>query len=308
MTRRDDIKRFSRWVRLTFDEKCNDQLLPDDTDFRYLIKALKRNMRRGIKTTISKYESRNKASRQRLLSRLRTPKLATRMNPKSKYYDETPDLTKQLSLVWYTHQHRLKRYNHTRVTPHDRMWSTLVEIKNGLLKLVDYDRTKFLIWSRTFFDEAEKLFSERGRTPYLTRILSVYEELLDRTYNRMVVKITPDEREAYQLYQRMVSKLTGVKTKAQLISGSDEYRAIHQIVELAEKYRIEVEEFYRIHFSAFEHFNTFPRLQNMVTKKAIDRVEQYIYQKRGRSRLRGKLKTKDQAYWDSIKRMKKRRK
>ena len=70
------------------------------------------------------------------------PKLEAVLNPRSKYYDDTPGLTSQLSLLLFMHQRKRRRLRHKRITNKDRQWVLLVAIKKGIVETIGTKRKK----------------------------------------------------------------------------------------------------------------------------------------------------------------------
>lgn len=226
------------------------------------------------------------------------PKLDQVMNPNSKYYDDTPHLTKQLSLVWYQHQHSLHRYRHKRITKDDRQWVHLVEIKKELLALdgvTDKNIVKF-VWQ--VFREGERIADRMGKpTLYLSVIIAHLPEIVDRVDAAMSTSVTKRQRKIYRWYLTYRGKVTGRRLKKELEPGTEDHNYIKRVSRLIRLYGLKLNEFLDVHFRAFGFHNSFPRLRDLVSDSAIDRIEQYIAAKKKGEEVPEGV---DEDYWRSV--------
>jgi hypothetical protein len=202
----------------------------------------------------------------------RKPKLAAVLNPSSKYYDNTPNLTTRLSIIYYDHQTKRRRLKHKRITNNDRQWVLLVQIKQNVLDAVGLG--KFLPTAKKVFDEAELIAKERGsKFIYLTNVVASIELILDRVIERETAIITVKESRVYRAYRKYRRMVTGKRIK-DLEPGSQSHNYVTQITTTVKEYGISAKVYMDVQFRAFAHFDSFPRLKDLTTEKAIDRLEQ----------------------------------
>lgn len=227
--------------------------------------------------------------------KVRKPKLSAIKNPNSKYYDEAPKLTRKLSLVFYIHQRNRSRFKHKRIGNNDRQWVLLVQIKDAILEVTGPNEKKFMTFSRKLFDEAEQISQRIGkRNLYLSFVVSMLPELVDRTSDRIEAKLTKREKRAWRAYRVRRERLTGIELDPDLEPGSDEHMKIKEIVEIMRRYEVSTKLFMDVHFKAFGNRGTFPRLKDLTTVNAIDRLEQYLVQF-------SKEEEGEEEYWKDVK-------
>jgi hypothetical protein len=241
-------------------------------------------------------------------AKVRTPKLKAIKNPNSKYYDTAPGLTKKLSLIFYNHQRANRRFKHERITNNDRQWVLLVGIKDRILKR--FGNGKFIAVSTELFRQAELLSKKKGKANlYLTWVVYSMEELLDKVEGRLSLKITEEERQFWIDYQRHKLKMTGITSITSITSitdgtefeaGSDDHYFTTEALEIINRFGIKVSDFLKIHFDAFRVHDSFPSISNMVTDKAILRLERGIIKHAAARRTWSDRDKKNESYWREL--------
>lgn len=225
------------------------------------------------------------------------PKLASVLNPRSKYYDSTPRLTEKLSLAFKVHQHKRGRYHHERITSQDRQWVLLVQIKLAIVEVVGIRTSEFLSCARRVFIEAEQLSKRSGKDNlYLTIVLGNIGEILDTVGIKSSITISIRDNRLYRAYRIRRRQASGMSTLNKVLEvGSVEHNFIRQMSTICRKYRVKAKLFMDIQFAAFAQFDSFPALKDLVTSKAIDRLERGLMKYRKDS-----LGKEDDAYWQEI--------
>ena len=223
-------------------------------------------------------------------------KLARLSNPLSKHYDPTPSLTSQLSLLLYNYQRGSRRFYTKRLTKEHRQYLILVKIKRAI---TDTSPSNFAVLANKVLQEGELICRERGKNNiYLSIVLSHIQEILDKVIDSLSMEVTPKQRLIYQVYREMRMAITNTEMKEELSPGSDNHNFVIQIEKIIMDHKVMVRDFMEVQFEAFKHFNSFPRLSNLVGDKAIDRLEQAIVSKHIR---RNRIVTPaERKYWDAV--------
>lgn len=271
------------------------------TDFREICynKSISRKKTNELFLALSEYPCPNRPIPRRSRIRKRAPKLTSVLNPKSKYYDTTPKFTKQLSLLWFNHQKSLGRLRHKRIISSDRQWVILVQIKKEIMNFIypDTSMTKFITISSKVINESERISQKIGRRiMYVSFILSRINEVLDNVGDAQNDKITSTQSIIFDVYKLFREEATGVRYRKSFIPGSDEHELIKKVESILVDYNVTPKKFMNIQFSAFAYHKSFPRLKDLVTDTAVDRMD--------RAKLKDKydgIDTKeDKKYWDEI--------
>lgn len=237
-------------------------------------------------------------------------KLKDVLNPKSKYYDDTSKLTSQLSLIWFNHHQALKRYRHKRIRRDDRQWALLVAVKRELLSLDGVTENNLLVWGSMVFREAEHLAEKIGKaSPYLSMILARFDEVVDNIDASMSLSLTKKHKRIYRLYCVKRAKAIGKPYTKKLVQGSDTHRLIARVSRIIRRHDVTIQKFMVAQFDAFAHHGSFPRIKDLVTDAADDRVEQSLAIDRKVEKQRSKnndpdvKKSKhDSDYWKEVER------
>ncbi|MHA2064226.1 MAG: hypothetical protein ACXABY_07585 [Candidatus Thorarchaeota archaeon] len=228
--------------------------------------------------------------------RVKGPKLRAVLNPNSKYYDGTPKLTNSLSLLFFTHQQRHSRLRHKRITKSDRQWVHLVQIKQRIVETTGKGSQAFMTFSKQLFNESERMSRGSGKKNlYLAFVASRLEELIDCTSDYLTSEVTKKEQRVWKAYVIRRKRITGVSLPKKLEPGSDEHDLAKRILRIAKRYKASVNQFMDIQFASFKAVGSFPRLKNLVTSAAIDRLEQ------GMLKIKEEASDeKDEAYWKDV--------
>lgn len=233
-------------------------------------------------------------------TRIKKPKLNAIMNPNSKYYDDSPKLTSSLSLMFYTHQRKLSRFAHKRITDSDRQWVLLSQIKQDIVERVASTDVSFHVFAARLILEAEKMSNEFGKNNlYLSFLVSRIEELMDITGAVLKSVVREKEQKVWRSYRIHREAITGEHLYPKLNAGSQDHNFIKDILVIIKDRGISSKLFMSIQFDAFGVFNSFPTLKNLITSKAIDRMEQGLLK---RKKERGEpLSAEERKYWKDIK-------
>jgi hypothetical protein len=227
--------------------------------------------------------------------KVRPPRLKSVLNPNSKYYDDSPKLTRDLSLLFFNHQQGYKRLRHNRITKDDRQWVFLVSIKKAIVKITGAKKQPFMIFARKLFIQAEKI--SRRRSLYLPFVISRLPELIDITADSLDSVVLTKEARVWRAYRRRRMAITGFGLQKKLEPGSDDHIYSGEIADILSRYKVPVKIFMNIQFAAFNAVGTFPKLKDLTTRKAIDRLEQ------GMVRLTKESGSEeDKEYWDEVER------
>lgn len=255
------------------------------------LNLLKSKTRRKLLFTTLAEVSQDKT---KLTRKPRKPKLQAVLNPKSMHYDGTPKVTKQVSLMWSLHQRGNGRLNHKRIRRTDRQWAHLVTIKREI-SVRPINNLSVAQTAKLVFQEGERLSRKMGkRGLYLSHLISMIDETLDNIEASRVEKITKAEIMTFKLYAKHREKATGIKLTYP-VPGSIEHLTLREIENILDERSIGRVEFMRIHFDAFAVFGSFPRLRDLTTDKAIDRLDQGI----SKSADETPDPTSDK-YWDEV--------
>ena len=232
------------------------------------------------------------------VKKLRKPKLKAVLNPRSKYYDNKPGWTKQLSLLIYKHQHSYKRLKHKRITSSNRQWVLLVQIQQAITDYFNCNSSaQFMKYADRFILEAEALSKKFGKNNlYLTFTVANIQEILDISNGYLNDVITNKEQKIWKVYWKLRSNITGKDRNKNLNPGSDEHFIVKEILKIIKEHKTSTNVFMRIQFAAFEFVNSFPRLKNLITENAIDRLQQGIIKRKEEV-----IDKEDEAYWEDVK-------
>lgn len=224
------------------------------------------------------------------------PKLNSVNNPNSGHYDDTPKLTYTISRALFLHQIKKGRIGVKIINNANRQWIFLVQIKRAIISLVGEDTTKVRNMASKLFAESEKMSAKFGkRNIYLNMVVSRIDELLDLVSDSDSVKIKIRDRRVWRAYRYRREKITGVKLNKEIEPGSDDHNIIKEISRITRKYKILPKLFMAIQFAAFESVNSFPRLKDLITRNAIDRLEQGMLKYRSDN-----MGEEDREYWNEV--------
>lgn len=222
--------------------------------------------------------------------------------------DESQDdiYTKKLSSVWYQYQvGMMRRLNHKRIYPKDSQWKVLIKIKNELLNKMfpDKQMIRFSQLALMIFKEAEKISKKAGKKSlYLPFVLSTIDETFDNATDSEEYKVTTRHQKIFKCYKNKRERFTNREWDVVLSPGSEEHKLISKIDIILKDYNIGKKKFMKIQFDAFGFHKTFPKLKDLVTSAAIDRLDIALAKENDDYKPKD---AKDEAYWNKIKKRKK---
>jgi len=230
-------------------------------------------------------------------SRVRQPSLKSILNPNSRHYDDTPDMTRQLSLIWFNHQRGKNRFGHNRIMNDNRQWVTLVQIKRILERYATEMNSDIATLAVKLFNESEGLARKMGKkSAFLNSILYNIDELMDSLIRQSTSTVTPRQKKIFKAYTRRRIKITKRPYSTKLLPGSPQHVFVEEIDKIMRDNHVSIKQFFDIQFEAFKAFDTFPRISNLVTDKAIDRLQQGMV-KMEPDELDS---DSDKEYWDEV--------
>ena len=213
----------------------------------------------------------------------------------------TQEKTKKLSLLWNLHQKGQGKLNSKRILDSDNQWKHLVRIKNKIIEYIEPDNSmgKYTAVTMNVFKEAELLSIKYGKKNlYLPFIVSFMETIFDNIDDSKKNRVTIRHQKIYKSYCNRRKQRTKKEFDPTLYPGSEEHMIIIKLSSILKDYDIGKKEFMKIQFQAFDFHKSIPRLKDLTSKAAIDRLEI------------GKLKSKpdadepntkeDKAYWKMV--------
>jgi len=226
------------------------------------------------------------------------PKAKDIVNPDSKNFDDTPKLTDKLALLIYIKAKKRNAFVARRMTNNgSRSWVRLVQIKKVLVDAVGTDSIKFGTLANQLLDEFERRSRNRGK--HFLNVNNLWyslEEILERVHGKEDVVISVREKRVWRAYRKRRKKATGIMLPTNVNILSDDYQLVKQIVRIIKQYHMSAKQFMNIHFETFATMNSFPMLKDLVTDKAKDRIELYLYKNKDNENM----SPAEKAYWNEV--------
>lgn len=218
-------------------------------------------------------------------------------DPKSSHYDTTPGLTLELSQLWLRHQKTMGRMGARQITRADRQWIHLTTLKRTIEPFAQQSGIPFSVCGRWAFEKAEQLALDYGKpAPYLTFVVAKIDEILVRIQKEREATITPAQQKIFDSYVDFRAIATDRKWKKEFVAGSPEHELVKRIETVLDEYGLTIRELMEIHFGAFAIHKSFPSLRDLVTDRAVDRIERSIKRSIGDV----PITDEEEKYWKSI--------
>jgi len=223
------------------------------------------------------------------------PTLSAILNSNSKHFDNTPELTDKLALLLFFH-FRKSNPMAKRVNNSDRKWVQLVQVKRCVEAVSGKNILEFGKLANSLIQEADRLAKNSGRPLYLSSLFYQADELIQKLSEGKGLVVSVRERKVWRAYRKRRKIVTGVSLPQKIDPHSGEYPLVKQIAKMIKRYKVSSNQFMNIHFEAFKAFNSFPRLKDLITSKAIDRLEQGLLKHKPSETMTNEEKL----YWKQI--------